>query len=219
MTLKFIDLYNAAASQEWSMYDNDAVSDDEFEASLVIALNKAVSEILYSYPFNFREKTHIIFTLPRRNMYDMPTGLIIKDKNDKYSVKINSERLNLIEEPFDLETKSGIPDSFYIRGNQLYLYPTPSEKLIVTIDYITLVIGEDKNGNEIFTLKNDDDIIYVPTHLEEVFKTAVISRTMLNSIASENDENFSAYKKQSESAYKLLVKYAKGVGLTKSVSI
>ena len=50
MTLKFIDLYNAAASQEWSMYDNDAISSNDFEASLVIALNKAVSEILYSYP-------------------------------------------------------------------------------------------------------------------------------------------------------------------------
>ena len=56
MTLTFLDLYNTAASQEWSMYDNDATDKNDFEASLVIDLNKAVSEILYSYPFSFRER-------------------------------------------------------------------------------------------------------------------------------------------------------------------
>ena len=219
MTLKFIDLYNTAASQEWSMYDNDAVSDDEFEKSLVLALNKAVCEILYSHPFSFREKTHIIFTLPRRNMYDMPTGFIVKDESNKYNIKINLERLKYIDNPFDLPNKSGIPDSFYIRGNQIYLYPTPSEKLIVTIDYMTMAIGENKDGDDIFVLKEDDDIISIPPYLEEIFKHAVISKTMLNSIASESDENYSAYKKQYESAYRLLKKYAKGVEHTKSLNI
>lgn len=219
MTLKFIDLYNTAASQEWSMYDNNAISDDDFEKSLVIALNKSVCEILYSYPFNFREKTHVIFTLPRVNKYDMPAGLILKDKNDKCNIKINSERLKFAENPFDLKDKYGIPNSFYIKGNKLYLYPTPSEKFIITVDYITLAIGEDKDGNEIFTLANDDDIVSIPPYLEEIFKDAVISRTMLNSIASESDENYSAYKKQSETAYRLLVKYSKGVEQTKSVNI
>ena len=41
MTLTLLDLYNTAATQEWSMYDNDAASGDEFEKSLVLALNKA----------------------------------------------------------------------------------------------------------------------------------------------------------------------------------
>lgn len=50
MTITLLDLYNTAATQEWSMYDNDAASKEEFEKSLVLSLNKAVSEILYSYP-------------------------------------------------------------------------------------------------------------------------------------------------------------------------
>ena len=61
MTLTLLDLYNSTATQEWSMYDNDAASDAEFETSLVLAINKAAQEILYSYPFGFRDRTHVIF--------------------------------------------------------------------------------------------------------------------------------------------------------------
>lgn len=218
MTLKLIDLYNAAASQEWSMYDNDTTSTEDFEKSLIIDLNKAVLEILYSHPFSFRERTHVIFTTPNLNTYEMPSGIIIKNGNE-FCVQVNSKPLKLIKDRFGLENKKGIPQEFYTRGNNIVFYPTPSERSIVTIDYLTLAIGEDSNGDEIFSLKNDDDIILIPTYLEEIFKNAVISRAMLNSISSEQDENYSAYKKQSETYYKQLVKYSKGIGLDKSVKI
>ena len=219
MTIKLIDLYNLAATQEWSMYDNDAISEEEFEKSLVLALNKALSEILYSYEFSFRERTHLILTVPNINSYNLPSGLIKKDKQGEYFVKINSTTLKMIENPSKLDEKFGIPNSFYLKGDKIILYPTPSEKMILTIDYYTLAVGENSKGEEIFVLKNEDDIISVPIHLEELLKLAVISRAMLNSIASEHDENYSAYKKQSESAYRLLVKYSKGAGQDKQVKI
>ena len=59
----------------------------------------------------------------------------------------------------------------------------------------------------------------MPAHLEKLFTNAVIARTMLNSIASESDENYSAYKKQSETAYRLLIKYAKGADGEKKVCL
>lgn len=219
MTLTFLDLYNTAASQEWSMYDNDVTDKNEFEKSLVIDLNKAVTEILYSYPFSFREKTHVLFTIPNINSYSTPKGLIKKNNTNDFCIRINSRPLNLISDTFSLDDKRGIPQGFYIRGSKLILYPTPSEKFIVTIDYLSLALGENKNGEDIYTLNNDDDIISVPEHLEEIFKTAVISRTMLSAISSESDENYSAYKKQSEIAYRQLVKYSKGVGQDKIVRI
>ena len=46
MTLTLLDLYNTAASQEWAMYDNDAVSDSEFEDSFVLAINKSIIELI-----------------------------------------------------------------------------------------------------------------------------------------------------------------------------
>ena len=219
MTLTFLDLYNTAASQEWSMYDNDAASGDEFEKSLIIDLNKAVTEILYSYPFSFRERVHVLFTIPEIKSYTMPKGLILKDNKGTYSVKLNSRTLKLIKNPLVLQEKQGIPEGFYIRGNRIVLYPVPAERFIVTIDYLTLAVGINSDEEDIFSLKNGNDVISVPEHLEEIFKNAVISRTMLNSIASESDENYSAYKKQSETAYRHLVRYSKGVGPDKSVII
>ncbi len=219
MTLTLLDLYNSAASQEWSMYDGEAESTEEFEKALLIDLNKAVCEILYSYPFSFRLKTHVILTMPGQESYPMPQGLILKDNSGNYSIKINSKSLKLIKEPLTLDNKRGIPEGFYIKSAKIFLYPIPSEKSMVTVDYMTLTIGENKDGEEIFELKNDDDTIIVPPHLEEIFKQAVIARTMLNLLGSESDENYSAYKKQSETAYRLLVKYSKGVGLDKKVEI
>ena len=217
MTLTLLDLYNTAASQEWAMYDNDAVSDSEFEDSFVLAINKSIIEILASYDFPFRERTHLILTIPKMDSYDLPSGLIKKDLNGKYAVKHNSVLLNYIENPIELDVKSGVPESFYIKNDKIVLYPTPVEKGLVTIDYMTLAVGENAQGEEIFTLKNDSDKLTVPVHLEELMKEAIITRTMLNTIASESDENYSAYKKQADRAYKLLIKYSKGVGKDKVV--
>ena len=49
MTLTLLDLYNSTATQEWAMYDNDALSESEFEASLVLALNKSIIDIYATY--------------------------------------------------------------------------------------------------------------------------------------------------------------------------
>lgn len=217
MTLTLLDLYNSAATQEWSMYDNDANTSDELENSLVLAINKATSEILYSHPFSFREKTHLIITIPNINVYDLPKGIIKKDCEENYCVRINSQPLKLVKD--FTEIKTGIPEEFLIKGDKLYLNPIPEEKCIITIDYLTLAIGENKKGEEIFALKKDSDVLNIPEHLEELLKNAIIARTMLNSIASETDENYSAYKKQSETACRLLVKYAKGVGVEKGIKI
>ncbi len=215
MALTLLDLYNTAASQEWAMYDNDAISDSEFEDSFVLAINKSIIEILASYDFPFRERTHLILTIPKMDAYDLPSGLIKKDLNGKYAVKYNSELLNFVENPLDLDSKMGIPDSFYIKNDKIVLYPIPQEKGLVTIDYMTLAIGENAEGEEIFALKKDSDILSVPVYLEELMKEAIITRTMLNTIASESDENYSAYLRQANKAYKLLIKYSKGVGQDK----
>lgn len=217
MTITLLDLYNLTASQEWAMYDNDALSDAEFEDSLVLAINKAILDIYASYDFPFRERTHMVLTLPKMDAYNLPSGLIKQNKKGQYLVKYNANLLKYIENPFELEMKTGIPEGFYIQNDKIVLYPIPLEKGIVTIDYMTLSIGENAKGEEIFSLEKDNDILSVPVHLESLMKEAIITRTMLNTIASESDENYSAYLKQADRAYKLLIKYSKGVGQDKSV--
>ncbi|MBR6126532.1 hypothetical protein IKQ21_02505 [bacterium] len=219
MTITLSDLYNAAASQEWSMYDGDVTEKGDMEQSLVIAINKAVTEILYSYPFKFRERTHVLFTLPCTDSYEMPYGLIMKDESDRYLVKLNSKFLKLIEKPNELDVRRGVPEGFYVKGSEIVLYPIPSEKFILTVDYMTLAIGEDKDGEEIFVLKDAEDRLIVPEYLEEIFKQAVISRTLLKTISAEGDENYGAYKKQSEISYRQLVKYSKGIIKDKEIRL
>jgi len=219
MALTLLDLYNTAASQEWAMYDADAATTSEMEDSLVLAINKAILEIYSSYNFPFRERTHLILTIPHINEYDAPNGIIKSHTLGKYTVKCNSKVLKYIENPYELDLCCGIPNSFYIKNDKIVLYPTPCEKYLVTVDYYTLAIGETSGGEEIYALKNANDILTIPVYLEELVKEAIITRTMLNSIASESDENFSAYKKQADKAYKLLIKYSKGVGPDKKVLI
>ena len=185
----------------------------------MLAINKAILDIYASFDFHFRERTHLILSFPKMDAYDLPNGLIKRDKNGEHIVKYNSKTLKYIENPSDLEVKTGLPEGFYIQNNNIVLYPIPIEKGIITIDYMTLAIGENNAGEEIYSLKNDTDILSVPIHLEELMKEAIITRTMLNTIASENDENYSAYLKQADRAYKLLIKYAKGVKLDKTFKI
>ena len=217
MTITLLNLYNTAASQEWAMYDNDASSDSEMEASLVLALNKAIIEIYSSYDFPFRERTHLILTIPKINEYDMPNGIIKRDKNGKHMVRLNSSLLELCDKPSVKCNCEGIPKNFCIKNDKIMFFPTPCEKSLVTIDYYTLTIGESATGEELYSLNSASDILMIPQHLEELAKEAIITRTMLNSIASETDENFSAYKKQANKALKLFIKYAKGVEPDKSI--
>ena len=219
MTITLLDLYNLTASQEWAMYDNDALSDAEFEDSLVLAINKAILDIYASYDFPLRERTHLLLTLPKMDAYNLPSGLIKQNKKGQYLVKYNANLLKYIENPFELEMKTGIPEGFYIQNDKIVLYPIPLEKGIVTIDYMTLSIGENVKGEEIFSLEKDNDILSVPVHLESLMKEAIITRTMLNTIASESDENYSAYLRQADRAYKLLIKYSRGVRPEKSINL
>ena len=219
MTLTLLDLYNTAATQEWAMYDNDAVSASEFEDSLVLALNKSILSIYTSFPFSFRERTHVILTIPKIQEYDLPAGLIKKNNDGRFSVKYNSVLLEYKENISEADNVTGIPNGFCLRNNKIVLNPIPQEKGLLTIDYYTLSIGENAAGEEIFSLKKEDDALTIPAYLEELMKEAVITRTMLNTIASESDENYSAYKKQAENAYKLLIKYSKGIERDKSVKI
>ena len=68
MTLTLLNLYNSTATQEWSMYDNDAADKSEFESSLILAINKAAAEILYSYPYYYSSERGFLQT-PKRNYY------------------------------------------------------------------------------------------------------------------------------------------------------
>ena len=96
---------------------------------------------------------------------------IKRDETGNYCVRINSKQLSFTKDiP---EETFGIPEKFYIRGDKINFSPTPKEKCIITIEYITLAIGENIKGEEIYSLKEDTDSLIVPPHLEELVKNAI----------------------------------------------
>lgn len=220
MTLTFLDIYNEVAGQAWSMYDGDAESADEMESALKSSINKALSEIWCSYPFPFRVKTLIFTTSPGNSEYSTPNGNIIKKTvsgSQVYSVKLNKKFLEYLDDYETLEDKEGAPTGFYIKNDTIILYPTPDNTYTIDIEYLTLAIGEDDFGDSVYTLKNDNDTINIPEKYENIFKNALITKSMLYAIASEQDENYSGYKEQYDRAYKILINYTSGLKKEKRV--
>ena len=109
----------------WYMNGYDVLNDTQKQSLSTSQGNatktQAILEIYSSYEFPFRERTHIILTLPRIDAYQLPQGLIMRDKDGCHLVKYNSQILNLIENPNHLEHQSGIPTGFYICRNKNFI--------------------------------------------------------------------------------------------------
>lgn len=214
MTLTLLNIYNSVASQAWSMFEDNVDSKAEFENVLISSINKALSDLWCSTDFAFRKRTDEFFLIENENEYSLPDGNLIPiSQNGKkgFSVRLNGKLLEYLESTPSNISKKGTPTSFCVIGENIYFYPIPDIVYEVAIDYYSLAVGLDIKGNPIFALNNDTDYIDVPQKLEELFKNALITKTMLYSIASDKDENYSNYKKQFEKAYKLLLKYSSSI--------
>lgn len=223
MTIKFLDLYNEVAEQAWSMYDSDATGRDEFESALKSSIQKALSELWCSYNFPFRLKTQKLKTKINKSEYDLPDGKIfIKTINgqEKYSIKCGSNFLNYLDnyEELELENISGEPTAFYVKGDKLYLHPMPDDVYTIQIEYYTLVVGLNKNEDEIYTLEDEDDTLDIPEKYEVLFKNALKTLSLAYSIADTTDENYEQYMIQYDRAYKLLIDYCSGIELQKRIT-
>ena len=210
MTITLLSLYNECAGQPWSMFDSDAESAEDFESALKISINKAISFIWNHQPWSFRMMTHIAKVKAGKNKFLLPDGIItrsVKNGAVKYGVKFNYKALDIIDDPDELEVKTGEPEGFYLQGENIYLYPTPEEDGVLTIDYLSLPYGLNSDDETIYELKEDDDYINVPEKYEKMFENCVISLAMMYAIADENDENYSGYKRQYEDALAVLFKY------------
>ena len=208
MSVTLLELYNKVASQSWSMFDNDAVSTDDFEPVLLSAINKALVELWCSYPFDFRIKNKIIFTQNHMNKYSLPDGVILQKntKNgEKYSVVLGRKYLDFLEFPDSVELCFGKPQEFFIKDDYLCFYPIPDDMYKINISYLTYAVGIDSDENPIYALRDDTDTVILPEKYNQLFLNALISKALMYALASPSDENYAGYAIQYEKAYKLLI--------------
>ena len=221
MTINFLDLYNDVASQPWSMFDSGATVKEDFEPALVSSINKAIIDIWYSYPFSFRIKKYGFSTMANYQSYELPNGNILNEssiEDNLFAVKRDNSYLNYNPDISENEEKFGTPTEFYIEDDKIVLYPIPDKRYHVSIKYLTLSIGFDKDDNEIFYLENTTDYIDIPQKYESLFKNTILAKALVDSIASVNDENYAGYRLQFDKAYKLLIKVSNPVKKSMSIS-
>lgn len=209
MSVSLLEIYNAVASQPWSMFDNDAETTEDFEPALLSAINKALVELWCSYPFEFRLKQKQLLTQRYINKYNLPNGAILQKntaKGEKYSVMLNKKYLEFIEDFESLEFQTGKPTGFFIKNNSLCFYPIPDDIYKINISYLTFAVGVDSDGEPIYALRDASDTISLPAKYEQIFINALVSKSMMYAISAPNDENYAGFAIQFEKAYKLLMK-------------
>lgn len=208
MTLTFKFLYNEITGQAWSMFDGDIENKDDFETTVTTSIQKALSDLWFSYEFEFRKLTKTIKTKPNVVEYNLPNGQIGTVDN-KFNVKYDDKFLDYIWEPDKEQT--GEPESFYLENNKFCLYPTPDNNYIVKIGYLSMSPAKNKDDEEIPNLSEDDDYINIDEKYEDLFKNTLLPLAMMYLIASESDENYSAYAWQYERAFKKLKKQTQSI--------
>ncbi len=221
MTLTYLQIYNKMTGQAWSMFDSEVQDKEEFETAVTTSIQKALSELwlCYDYPFRYKEVDYV--TELGKNKIDMPNGNItqkIVNSETVYGIRIDKSFLEYDENIELREEKTGKPKYFKVKNDKIILYPTPDNEYTVNVEYLTITLGKDEDGNEIFKLENENDYIDIPQKFEDIFENALITKAMYYAIAEHTDENSSSYKEQADNAYKILVDYTRGIDRDKRVS-
>ena len=210
MTITFLEIYNECAGQPWSMFDSDAESMEDLESSLRISINKACSYLWNLQPWTFRKKSQRITTRENKAEYNLPIGLLQRKTvggTQKYGVKYNGKFLPYLDDYEEADERTGEPEYFYIDGDKLYIYPTPDDSYVVTLNYLSLTYAQNEDEEDVYSFTNDTDTLNVPEQYEQLYVNCLISLSMMYAIADETDENYSGYQKQYEDALATLIKY------------
>lgn len=218
MALTLLDIYNYTTGQSWSMFDTGASDEEEFESSVLSSIQKALVEIWCSYNFPFRLKTDTRSVFSGQNNISAPPGIIVEDRGIKL---VGGAYLNRIEDYksiTDLDTAVGTPTDYYLKGEKIYLYPSPDGNYDISIDYHTLVVGVDEDYNDLYTLKLATDTLDIPEQYERLFLNALATKAMAYAIASKTDENYTGYEDQYQKAYDNLIDSVKGISTSRKVS-
>lgn len=218
--LTLLDIYNECAGQPWSMFDNDAISKEDFESAMKISINKALSYLWNYQDWSFRFAKKTTRTKPNIAEYSLPNGTLIRktiDGTERYGIKYEGNYLAYEPSYELLDEETGEPESFYISGDKYYIYPTPDASYVINLSYLKLTSVLSEKDEPKYELEEDTDYIDIPEKYEVIFKNCLISLSMMYAIAEETDENYSAYRKQYEDALMVLMKYCKDTITNKNI--
>lgn len=218
--ITLLSLYNRITGQAWSMFDSDVEDQDEFESAVITSIQKALSYLWNSYSFPFRIKQYELKTKSGKDSYPLPNGNIIRKvvkDEEVYSVKYEKTFLPYLNDYEILQEQTGSPKGFYVKNDNLYIYPTPDDIYKVNIEYLTTMAVLSADNQTKANLELEDDKINIPERYEDLFIETIMPLAQLYNIASYEDENYTAYKEQFEKAYRNLIEFTQGIEIIKSI--
>ena len=160
------------SAKHWKAY---SVSAKHFQ-------EKALSYLWNLKFWSFRKYTQKIKTRIGREHYQKPNGIIEKKAIagvTRYSIKYGKKFLDYENDYEILEDKTGEPEVFYLKGDNILFYPTPDSDYTINIDYFLLPYGLNNAEEQIYELKEDNDYINIPEKYETLFKNCLISLSMI----------------------------------------
>lgn len=221
MTIKFIDLYNKITGQAWSMFDGEIESEEEFETTVTTSIQKALTSLYCNYKFPFRYKTYTIKTRANKNKYNTPDGNITTTTykgETVFDIKCNGNYLEYDPNIEILENVTGVPTKFFIKNDNIVVFPIPDDSYTIEVEYLNILPAIDGETEEQKgTLEKEEDYIDLPEKYDILFKNTLLPFAMTYLIASETDENYSAYMKQYLLALDILLEYTKAISLDKII--
>ena len=144
-------------------------------------LNNALSEI-FCEEWNFRKSVMTFQTVDGQSAYDMPLGII-----EKQGVKVEgvTNPLTFESAPYSLDNSSGTPSRYYIQGDKLVLYPTPTDARTVTVHYLNLMSGLSESGTPQIGLTLETDVPNIP----ETFHDLIVKKAELFYMRDKSTKN------------------------------
>jgi hypothetical protein len=148
--------------------------------------------------WKFREKKQPMFLIDEISEYKLPNGYILHIRpND------GSNRPPLVyNDNYDYlpTTSTGTPIQYWIYGDKINLYPTPSKDqdgIEYTIDYLTNDFAYDEDGTPKPVMEVETDEPIIP----EIYRSLLVYGTAKNFRASRGDAKSEFYKDEYNRIY------------------
>jgi hypothetical protein len=159
----------------------------DVSAERLQALNLALSIIWnMARGWNLRYKKTTFSTVIAQSDYAMVNGEIQEN-----GVKIEGVTIPLPFYPgFEyLVSSDGLPCKYWVQGDYIVLYPTPSSVKVVTVKYQNIYPVKTVGNVEQDTFINANDVLNIPTRLETYFITCLthLTNKLLNADPSDED--------------------------------
>lgn len=148
--------------------------------------------------WKFREKEQRFFLQEGNNKYNMPNGYITYIRPDDLSNRgplIYNNNYRWLP-----MTSEGTPTQYWIFGNKINLYPTPSETdsgRMYKIEYLTNNFAVDKNGKEKEVMTEGTDEPIIP----EIYRSVLVFGTAKDFRANAADAKSKFYEEEYNNIY------------------